>query len=233
MCPMVWRKNVKTKKALTLKITISHAICYSKNEDTFFLSCSYTTFFLRHTIGQYNLNWSTTPLKNPFWLKWFFMLVLSAQKACRNNLHDMSACCHPVGLILQTTLGLLVFLTSQWITKHSKQRNISESVKLRWSCFPRVALRRISEAGSHFYCEAYARAIRILSPGPKMITSSQCDRNRLFLCWQWASAATSVSFCMFRLEWSWNSGSRDPNQWKSRPHSLELCLYLSSSSRHA
>lgn len=59
-------------------------------------------------------------------------------------------------------LCLLVFLTSQWITKHSKQRNISESVKLRWSCFPRVALKRKSEAGSHFYCEAYARAIRIL-----------------------------------------------------------------------
>lgn len=95
------------------------------------------------------------------------------------------------------------------------------------SCFPRVALRRNSDAGSHFNCGAYALAIRILSPGPKIITSSQCDRNRLSLCWQWVSAATSVSFCVFRLERSWNSESRDPNQRISPGHTVlsSVCIY--------
>lgn len=164
---------------------------------------------------------------DPFTFGWNGSLCWLLVNKLQDKSFSMSACCHPVGQLC------LVFLTSQWIIKDSKQRNISESVKLHLSCFPRVALRHNSDAGSHFYCEAYALAIRILSPGPKIITSSQCDRNRLTLCWQWASAATSVSFCMFRLERSWNSGSRDPKQWKSRPHSLELCLYLSSSRRYA
>ncbi len=63
---MVWRKNVKKiKNTLTLKINLSHAICNSKNEDTF-LSCHlyvkffFPTFLLSHHRTQSNFYLSTT-----------------------------------------------------------------------------------------------------------------------------------------------------------------------------
>lgn len=76
-------------------------------------------------------------LKNPFWLRWFFMLVLSAQKAGITFMTNHFQCLLVVILWdwYYKQLCLLVFLTSQWITKHSKQRNISsyvEVVFLEW-----------------------------------------------------------------------------------------------------
>ncbi len=64
MCPMVWRKT------LTLKINLSHAICYS-NEDTFF-SCYFnlyvtfffSTFLLCHSIGHSQIFIRQLPIYN-------------------------------------------------------------------------------------------------------------------------------------------------------------------------
>ncbi len=66
MCPMVWRKT------LTLKINLSHAICYS-NEDTFF-SCYFnlyvmfffSTFLLCHSIGHSQIFIRQLPIYNAF-----------------------------------------------------------------------------------------------------------------------------------------------------------------------
>jgi len=151
-------------------------------------SCHYPSHYLSLTHIQY--------LNNQFLLKWFFILAFKHFSQGKSNVHCVSFSVSPLGLIILNKSVLCSWPCNGSL--NSKQRNIFESVKLRFSCFLRVALRHRVDGGSHFYCKAYARTMTILSH--KIITSSQCDRNRLSLCWQWGTAATSVSFCMFTLE---------------------------------
>ncbi len=66
MCPMVCWQNVKKyNKPQTLKINLSHAICNSKNEATFFSCYLYVKFFfyifaISHHRTQSNFYLSTT-----------------------------------------------------------------------------------------------------------------------------------------------------------------------------
>lgn len=112
-----------------------------------------------------------------------------------------------------------------------------------------IELMHNSISRSHFYFKSHGPSIRIVLPGPKIITSSHYDRNRLSLCWQKDTVATNVFFAMFSLAEPYPIQSEDQMR---RLHAVsglhikaqaarrsldesELCLYLwnSSMSRHA
>lgn len=69
----------------------------------------------------------------------------------------------------------------------------------KWSFKSVLEWMHNSVSRSHFYFKANVLSIRIVLPGPKIITSSNCDRNRPSLCWHKDTVATNVFFAMFSL----------------------------------